>query len=58
MPRPPPPPEPSVISHGMEYRALFGQVVSTPTPWLCPFLESGLKVAPKDTSATLLDPAR
>jgi len=39
--RPPPPPEPSMTSHGMEYRALFGQVGSVPTPRLCPFLESG-----------------
>jgi len=38
---PPPPPEPSVMSHGMEYPALFGQVGSAPSPWLCPFLESG-----------------
>jgi len=38
---PPPPPEASVTSHGMEYRALFGQVGSAPTPRLCPFLESG-----------------
>jgi len=38
--RTPPPPEPSVTSHGMEYRALFGQVGSTPTPRLCSFLES------------------
>jgi len=38
---PPPPLEPSVMSHGMEYRALFGQVGSAPTPRLCPFLESG-----------------
>jgi len=37
----PPPPEPSVTSHGMEYRALFGQVGSAPTPRLCPFLEFG-----------------
>jgi len=36
----PPPPEPSVKSHGMEYQALFGQVGSAPTPRLCPFLES------------------
>ena len=36
-----PPPEPSVTSHGKEYQALFGQVGSGPTPWLCPFLESG-----------------
>ena len=40
-PRCPLPPEPSVTSHGMEYRALFGQVGSAPTPRLCPFLESG-----------------
>jgi len=39
---PPPPLEPSVTSHGMEYRALFGQVGSAPTPHSrCPFLESG-----------------
>jgi len=38
---PPPPPEPSATSHGMEYRALFDQVGSAPTPRLCPFLESG-----------------
>jgi len=37
----PPPPEPSVTAHGMEYLALFGQVGSAPTPQLCPFLESG-----------------
>jgi len=37
---PAPPPEPSVTTHGMEYRALFGQVGSAPTPRLCPFLES------------------
>jgi len=36
-----PPLEPSMMSHGMEYRALFGQVGSAPTPRLCPFLESG-----------------
>jgi len=40
-PRRPSPPEPRVTSHGMEYRALFGQVGSAPTPWLCPFLDSG-----------------
>ena len=39
--RPPPTLEPSMTSHGMEYRALFGQVGSAPTPRLCPFLESG-----------------
>jgi len=39
--RPPPPPESSVTAHGMEYRVLFGQVGSAPTPRLCPFLESG-----------------
>jgi len=38
---PPPPREPSVTSHGMEYRGPFGQVGSAPTPRLCPFLESG-----------------
>ena len=38
---PSPPPEPSVTSQGMEYRALFGQVGSAPTRQLCPFLESG-----------------
>jgi len=37
----PPPPEPRVMAHGMEYPALFGQVGSAPTPRLCPFLESG-----------------
>jgi len=37
----PPLPEPSVTAHGMEYRALFGQVGSAPTPRLCTFLESG-----------------
>ena len=40
-PRRPPPPERSVTAHGMEHRALFGQVGSAPTPRLCPFLESG-----------------
>ena len=40
-PEPPSPPEPSVMSQGMEHRALFGQVGSAPTPRLCPFLESG-----------------
>jgi len=29
-----------VTSRGMEYRALFGQVGSAPTPRLCPFLDS------------------
>jgi len=31
-----PHPEPSVMSHGMEYRALFGQVGSAPTPRCAP----------------------
>jgi len=35
-----PPPEPSMMAHGMEYPALFGQVGSAP-PRLCPFLDSG-----------------
>jgi len=39
--RRPSPPEPSVTSHGMEYRALFSQVGSASTPRLCPFLKSG-----------------
>jgi len=33
---PRPPPEPSVTSHGMEYRALFGQVGSAPPPSCAP----------------------
>jgi len=41
LPRHSPPPEPHVTSQGMEHRALFSQVGSAPTPWLCPFLQSG-----------------
>jgi len=40
-PRCPPPPEPSVTGHGMEYPALFHQLGSAPTLRLCPFLEFG-----------------
>ena len=38
---PVPPPEPSVMAHGMEYRALFGQVGVGPAHPACPFLDSG-----------------
>jgi len=37
----PPPPEPSMTAHSMEYPALFGQVGVGPAPRLCPFLDSG-----------------